>query len=120
MLYLVYKMRLTESAQRNLKQFWSWLEAREQWFYQNLPMVKGVRWYSTVIGEVYTLECWSAFDSEADYGAYRAKLAELKQDSRWESMRTSQVEWWTFIDSRLLSDVPCRVGFGEVGQSTDS
>jgi hypothetical protein len=118
MLYLVYKMRLSERAQRDLHQFWDWLEAREHWFYQNLPMVKGVRWFSTVIGEVYTIECWSAFANEADYGAYRAKLTELKQDPDWESLRTSQIEWWTFLDSRLMSDVPCRVGFGPLGNST--
>ena len=55
MIYLVYKMHLSEKSRRNMKEFWRWLEDREKWFYQELPMVKGVRWYYSVIGDSYTI-----------------------------------------------------------------
>ncbi|MFE3448996.1 hypothetical protein ACFXJ8_08660 [Nonomuraea sp. NPDC059194] len=45
-IYLVYRMRLSgRAARRNMKEFWTWLEDRERWFYQELPMVREVRWY---------------------------------------------------------------------------
>jgi hypothetical protein len=54
MIYLVYKMHLSEKSRRNMKEFWNWLENREKWFYKELPMVKGVHWYYSVIGDSYT------------------------------------------------------------------
>ena len=120
MIYLVYRMRLTPRAQQDMSGFWRWLEQRESWFYRDLPMVRGVRWFITDIGEVYTLECWAAFESEADYGRYRAGLATLKKDGDWERTRVSQGEWWEFIDSRLVADVPCSVGFGQFGAGSSS
>src|SRR5262245_56486488 len=73
-IYLVYRMRLSSRARQDLKAFWHWLEDRERWFYRDLPMVKEVRWYYSVIGDVYTLENWAAFEDEAAWGAYRAAL----------------------------------------------
>jgi hypothetical protein len=110
-IYFVYKMHLAPRARQNLKAFWAWLAEREQWFYADLPMVKDVRWYYSVVGDVYMLECWSAFDDEAAFGDYRNKLAELKKDEDWESTRTSQDEWWEFLESRLVTDPPVPVGF---------
>ena len=40
MIYLHYRMRLTPRARQNMKEFWAWLEKREEWFYRDLPMVK--------------------------------------------------------------------------------
>ncbi|MFO0512766.1 MAG: hypothetical protein ACK51K_19125 [Gammaproteobacteria bacterium] len=120
MIHLVYRMRLTARAQQDMKGFWAWLEERERWFYRDLPMVKGVRWFTTVIGESYVLECWAAFEDEAGWGAYRSGLASLKRDADWESRRTSQGEWWTFLDSRIVGDVPCRVGFGQMGATNSN
>lgn len=111
MIYLVYKMHLAPRARQNMKAFWAWLEDREKWFYDDLPMVKEVRWYYSVIGDVYTIESWSAFEDEAAFGAYRAKLAELKSDEDWESERTSQDEWWEFLSTRLVTDPPAEIGF---------
>jgi hypothetical protein len=54
MIYLRYRMRLARHARENMKDFWAWLEKREEWFYRDLPMVKEVRWYYTVVGDVYT------------------------------------------------------------------
>jgi len=120
MIYLVYRMRLTPRAREDMAGFWRWLEQRERWFYRELPMVRGVRWFTTVIGEVYTLECWAAFESESEYGRYRASLATLKSDADWEQTRVGQGEWWDFIDSRLVADVPCTVGFGQFGAGNSS
>ena len=50
MIYLVYRMRLSSIAQQDMPGFWKWLEQRESWFYRDLPMVLGVRWFVTVIG----------------------------------------------------------------------
>ncbi|MFC6879317.1 MULTISPECIES: hypothetical protein [Actinomadura] len=110
MIYLVYRMGLTERARRNMKEFWAWLEERESWFYRDLPMVREVRWYYSVIGEVYTLENWAAFEDEAAWGAYRAALSGLKADDGWEEQRVSQDEWWNFVDTRIVTDPPVSVG----------
>ncbi|MGH8735585.1 MAG: hypothetical protein ACREVB_18015, partial [Burkholderiales bacterium] len=77
MIYLRYRIKLAARARRNMAGFWAWLEKREEWFYRDLPMVKEVRWYYSVIGDVYTLENWAAFDDEAAFGAYRAALGNL-------------------------------------------
>ncbi|GLX02554.1 hypothetical protein [Microtetraspora sp. NBRC 16547] len=111
MIYLVYRMRLTESARRDMKAFWKWLEQRESWFYRDLPMVKEVRWYYSVVGDVYVLENWAAFEDEAGWGAYRAALADLKADDSWETERVSQESWWDFLDTRIVTDTPVPVGF---------
>ncbi|GAA4082875.1 hypothetical protein [Nonomuraea soli] len=111
MLYLVYRMRLSPRARRDMKAFWAWLEDRERWFYRDLPMVKEVRWHYSVIGDVYTLENWAAFEDEAAWGAYRAALGTLKADTSWESERVSQEEWWDFLDTRIMTDPPVTVGF---------
>jgi hypothetical protein len=110
MIYLVYRMRLSSRARQDQKAFWHWLEEREKWFYQDLPMVKQVRWYYSVIGDVYTLESWSSFEDEAAWGAYRSKLATLKADDDWEATRVTQDEWWEFLDTRIVCDPPVPVG----------
>ena len=111
MIYLVYRMRLTSRARQDMKGFWAWLEARERWFYDALPMVSSVRWYYAVVGEVYSLESWAGFEDEAAWGAYRAALATLKNDATWETERVSQDEWWDFLDSRIVTDPPVDIGF---------
>lgn len=110
MIYLVYRMKLTERSRRNQKEFWEWLEEREQWFYHNLPMVRDVRWYYSVVGDVYVLENWAAFEDEAAWGSYRKALAGLKADNSWETERVSQDEWWEFLDTRIVTDPPVPVG----------
>jgi hypothetical protein len=120
MIYYVNRMRLTEKARRDLKGFWQWLEQRERWFYRDLGMVRGVRWYQTQIGELYTLECWAAFDDLAGLGDYRKVLSSMKADDQWEAERTSQDDWWHFIDSRVVADPPCAVGFGPMGKVADA
>ncbi len=114
MIYLVYKMHLSESSRRDMKNFWLWLEEREKWFYGSLPMVKSVRWYYSVIGDAYTLESWSAFNDEAGFGEYRKALSILKLDNQWENQRVSQDDWWEFISTRLVTNPPVQIGFGEV------
>ncbi len=111
MIYLVYQMRLTSKARQDMKAFWSWMEQREKWFYEHLPMVEEVRWYYSLVGDVYTVESWSAFADEAAWGQYRATLSTLKADSDWESERTSQDEWWDFLGTRMVTDPPVDVGF---------
>lgn len=110
MIYVVYRMRLTARARADMKGFWRWLEDREKWFFRDLPQVLQVRWYCSVIGEVYTLESWSAFEDEASWGAYRAALDTLKADEAWERERVSQDEWWEFLDTRIVTDPPAKVG----------
>ncbi|MEU8249668.1 hypothetical protein [Nonomuraea sp. NPDC048916] len=112
MIYLVYRMRLTEAARRDMKSFWAWLEQRERFFYRDLPMVREVRWYYSVVGDVYVLENWAAFDDESAWGDYRARLAELKSDQGWENERVSQETWWDFLDTRIVTDPPVPVGLG--------
>lgn len=100
MIYLVYRMRLTERARRDMKGF-----------YKDLPMVEEVRWYYSVIGDVYTLENWAAFDDEAAWGAYRAALAGMKTDDSWEAERVSQETWWDSLGTRIVTDPPVPTGF---------
>ncbi|GAA4987472.1 hypothetical protein GCM10023205_67840 [Yinghuangia aomiensis] len=111
MIHLVYRMKMTERSRRNQKEFWAWLEERERWFYRDLPMVREVRWYYSVIGDVYVLENWAAFDDEAAWGAYRKALSGLKTDTGWETERVSQDDWWEFLDTRIVTDPPVPVGF---------
>lgn len=111
MIYLVYRMKLTERSRRDQKAFWTWLADRERWFYRDLPMVREVRWYYSVVGDVYVLENWAAFDDEAAWGAYRAALAGLKSDDGWEAERVTQDDWWEFLDTRIVTDPPVPVGF---------
>jgi hypothetical protein len=119
MIYLVHRMKLAEKSRRDLPAFWAWLEERERWFYADLPMVRGVRWYLTSIGESYTLETWCAFDDEAALGDYRRAIAGRKADAQWEAQRVSQDDWWHFIDSKLMTDPPCSVGLGRVGLTVE-
>lgn len=111
MIYLVYRMHLSAKARRDSKAFWSWLEERERWFYQDLPMVKEVRWYYSVIGDVYTLENWAALEDEAALGEYRKALTELRKNDTWEAERVKQEDWWEFLDTRLVADPPADIGF---------
>ncbi len=110
-IYLVYRMKLTGRARQNMKEFWAWLEDRERFFYDDLPMVRSVNWYYSVIGDVYVLENWAAFENEAAWGEYRAGLATLKSDDGWEQERVSQDEWWEFLDTRIVTDTPVSIGF---------
>ena len=111
LIYLRYRMRLRRMARQDMKAFWDWLAKREEWFYRDLPMVREVRWYYSVVGDVYVLENWAAFDDEAGFGAYRAALANLKTDGSWEAERVTQDDWWEFLDTKLFTDPPVEVGF---------
>ncbi|MGH8961651.1 MAG: hypothetical protein ACRDWT_10755 [Jatrophihabitantaceae bacterium] len=111
MIHLVYRMHLTARARQDMKGFWAWLEERERFFYDELPMVESVRWYYSVVGDVYVIENWAAFKDEAAWGQYRAALAGLKKDDGWEAERVSQDEWWDFLDTRIVTDPPVPVGF---------
>lgn len=112
MIYLVYRMKLSPRSRANPKEFWTWLENRERFFYDDLPMVKSLRWYYSVIGDVYVIENWAGFENEAGWGEYRAALANLKTNDDWETERVSQDEWWEFLDTRIVTDPPVAVGFG--------
>jgi hypothetical protein len=109
-IYLVYRMKMSERSRRDQKAFWAWLYERERWFYRDLPMVRQVRWYYSVIGDVYVLENWAAFEDEAAWGEYRKALAGLKSDGSWEAERVSQDDWWEFLDSRIYTDPPVPIG----------
>lgn len=111
MIYLRYRMKLSPRAQRDMKGFWAWLENRERFFYDDLPMVKEVRWFYSVVGDVYVVENWAAFEDEAGWGQYRATLATLKSDDDWEAERVSQDEWWEFLDTKIMTDPPVEIGF---------
>jgi hypothetical protein len=106
MIYLVYRMKLTARSRADLEAFWRWAKEREVWFFTDLPMVKSLRWYQSVIGDVYTLENWAAFDDIEGYGAYRRKLTELRARPAWERKRVTQDRYWEFLDTRLFSDTP--------------
>lgn len=111
MMYLVYRMKLSARARQNQKQFWAWLEERETFFYKDLPMVESVNWYYSAVGEVYVIENWAGFKDAAAWGEYRDTLATLKSDADWETERVSQDDWWEFMDTRMVVDVPVKVGF---------
>ena len=113
MIYLVYRMHLTARARQNMKEFWAWLEDRERVLYDDLDMVKELRWYYSVVGDVYVIENWAGFEDEAGWGQYRAKLATLKKNDSWEEERVSQDEWWDFLDTRIVTDPPVQVGFSK-------
>jgi len=118
-IYLVYRMRLSPKSRRDMKSFWAWLEDRERWFYADLPMVEEVRWYYSVVGDVYVVENWAAFADEAAWGAYRRALATLKSDDEWEGERVTQDDWWDFLDTRIVTDTPVPVGFRRGGARED-
>lgn len=111
MIHLVYRMRLTSRARQDMKGFWAWLEQRERFFYDDLPMVQEVRWHYSVVGDVYVLENWATFADEAAWGSYRTALTGLKSDDTWEQERVSQDDWWDFLDTRIVTDPPVPVGF---------
>lgn len=111
MIYLVYRMSLSEKSRRDQKSFWAWLENRESFFYDDLPMVKEVRWYYSVVGDVYMIENWAAFEDEAAWGEYRKALMKMKKNDEWEGERVSQEDWWDFVDTRIVTDTPVAVGF---------
>lgn len=115
MIYLHYRMKLSPRARQNMKEFWAWLEKREEWFYRDLPMVKEVRWFYSVVGDVYVIENFAGFEDEAAFGAYREALKHLKADDSWETERVSQDEWWEFLDTKLTTDPPVKVGFRAEG-----
>lgn len=111
MIYLVYRMKLSPKARQDMKKFWAWLEDREKFFYDDLPMVQSVNWYYSVVGDVYVIENWAAFENEAAWGEYRATLATLKSNDDWESERVTQDDWWDFLDTRIVGDTPVPIGF---------
>lgn len=117
MIYLSYRRRLSERARLDMAGFWRWAQERERWFYRDLPMVRETRWYYTVVGDAYTLENRAAFDDLAAFGKYRDALATMKTDVAWETDRTTQTEWWTHLDSVLLSDPPVQMGIDRRGDS---
>lgn len=106
MIYLIYRIKLTARSRADLAAFWRWATAREKWFYRDLPMVRSVRWYQSVVGDVYTLENWAAFEDIEAFGAYRRAIAELRSDPAWERKRVTQDRYWEFLDTRLFSDTP--------------
>lgn len=106
MIYLVYRMKLTPRAQHDIAAFWKWAKAREEWFYRELPMVRSLHWYQSVIGGVYELESWAGFDDIEGFAQYRRKVAELRARPAWEKRRVTQGEWWEFIDTRMFTDTP--------------
>ncbi len=114
-IYLHYKMRLSPAARQDMKAFWAWLEAREQWFYNDLPMVEAVQWFYSLIGDVYVVENIASFADETAWGAYRAALAHRKRDDDWERERVSQDEWWDFLETKMLTDPPVNIGFSRQG-----
>ncbi len=111
MIYLVYRMKLSAKSRQDMKTFWAWLEDRERFFYDDLPMVKEVKWFYSVIGDVYVIENWAAFEDEAGWGEYRATLGRLKSDDTWESERVTQDDWWDFLDTRIVTNPPVEIGF---------
>ena len=106
MTYLVYTVRLTSASRADLPGFWSWVRARDGWFYKELPMVKQVRRYATVVGDISTVEIWQEFEDLRGYAAYVDKVAELRRDPEWERRRVEQEQRWEFLGSRVLTDAP--------------
>lgn len=105
-MYLVYTVRLTSASRADLPGFWSWVRARDGWFYKELPMVKKVRRYATVVGDISTVEIWQEFEDLRGYAAYVDKVAELRRDPEWERRRVEQEQRWEFLGSRVLTDAP--------------
>jgi hypothetical protein len=42
----------------------------------------------------------------------RKVLATLESDTGPESTRVSQDNWWEFLETRLVTDAPGKIGFG--------
>lgn len=107
MLHLVYRFRPTEKARADLAEFWRWIADRQLWFYADLDMVLGTRWYTVTIGDdVHCLEHHVIFADEAEWGRYRRAVSVRSQDPEWEKRRTGQDEWYTILDARILTDPP--------------
>jgi hypothetical protein len=107
MLHLVYVLRPTVKARRNMQEFWTWVRARETWFYDDLDMALDPRWYVRTIGQdVHSLEHSISFHNEEAWGQYRAAVSARSQDPVWEQRRIEQEDWWDILDARMLSDAP--------------
>lgn len=111
MLYLVYRIKLTPTAERDLDAFWRWAQDRESWFYDGLDTVLGTQWRVRTIGEgVHTIEHSVTFADEAAWGRYRRQVAERSRDPQWEQRRAEQSRWWELLDASLLTDPPVPLG----------
>lgn len=107
MLHLVYLFRPTAHARANLKEFWTWVSEREEWFYGGLSMVTNPRWYVRTVGpDVHSIEHFISFEDEAAWGAYRKEISRRSADPSWEKRRLEQDVWWEIIEARLLNDAP--------------
>ncbi|GII67222.1 hypothetical protein Skr01_73070 [Sphaerisporangium krabiense] len=82
----------------------------EEWR-EDLSMVRDVRRYHSVIGDVYVIGNWAACDDEAGWREYRAVFAGLKPDGDGEGQRLGQDDWREFLDTRIVTDLPVRAGF---------
>jgi hypothetical protein len=109
MLHLVYVLKPTTKARRDMKAFWNWLSEREAWFYAGLDMAVDPRFYVRTIGQdVHSLEHSISFEDEAAWGAYRSAVSARSHDPAWEQRRVEQDDWWEIIEARLLNDAPVR------------
>ncbi|WP_327118593.1 pyridoxamine 5'-phosphate oxidase family protein [Nocardia sp. NBC_01730] len=105
MLHLVYRFRPTVKARADLAAFWQWIADRQLWFYADLDMVLGTRWYTVTIGDdVHCLEHHVTFADEAEWGRYRREISARSRDPEWEKRRTGQDEWYEILDARILTD----------------
>ncbi|SEG95414.1 hypothetical protein SAMN05444920_10960 [Nonomuraea solani] len=113
MLHLVYRLRLTQKANSDMRAFWEWAGQRQTWFYSGLDMVEDTKWYVCTVGpEVHSLEHFVTFADESAWGRYRQEVARRGQDPAWERRRTSQEEWWELLEARLLNDPPATMSAG--------
>jgi hypothetical protein len=112
MLYLVYRIKLTDAAERDPGGFWAWAADRERWFYDGLDTVLATTWRVRTIGvDVHTIEHTVTFADEAAWGTYRRQVAERDRDPAWQARRVSQSHWWHLIEAVLLNDPPLPLGF---------
>ncbi|WP_413733382.1 hypothetical protein ACL2XP_13935 [Sodalis sp. RH21] len=107
MLHLMYLLKPTGQAQRDMAAFWRWVSERDRWFYHTLVMAGDRRWYIRTVGNhVHCLEHYVSFADEAAWGEYRRAVSALGKDPVWEKKRIEQDDWWEIIDARLLNDAP--------------
>ncbi|MCS4320831.1 hypothetical protein M2407_005205 [Serratia sp. BIGb0234] len=107
MLHLMYLLKPTSKARKDMPEFWRWVEKREEWFYSTLEMAGERRWYVRTIGNnVHCLEHYVTFADEEAWGQYRKAVSALSKIPEWEQIRTEQELWWDILDSSLLNDAP--------------
>ncbi|MET9083184.1 hypothetical protein ABZX77_15020 [Streptomyces sp. NPDC004237] len=105
-LFLAYTFETTEHANAHPDRFWSWMEARNTWFYVDLNMVQSTSWRIQHRPDGVLIHHEVAFADESGLTAYRAALADRGRDPAWEQRRREQDRWYRIVSRSVQTSPP--------------